>query len=235
MKLKLLPLICALLIAYGISANAQVSENENAARAWITSHAKELKIKDGHTFKLNFVKKGLSGETLRFQQMVNEVPVFDSEIVIHFSPKREITSTSDTYDSTVANITTTPSVSKEKATADLLVSLGGSVLIFGRDKKDFNNAFDDIKKQFPDCELYGIPADVTKKEDIAAILKIVDKQLGGIQLFADKNWLSDFITSFGINSIPRFILIDPKGNVVNANADRPSSQQLVAVLDELLK
>ena len=69
-----------------------------------------------------------------------------------------------------------------KATADLLVSLGGSVLIFGRDKKDFNNAFDDIKKQFPDCELYGIPADVTKKEDIAAILKIVDKQLGGIDI-----------------------------------------------------
>jgi len=118
MKLKLLPLICALLTAYGISANAQVSENEDAARTWITSHAKELKIKDGHTFKLNFVKKGLSGETLRFQQMVNETPVFDSEIVIHFSPKKEITSTSDTYDATVANIATTPSISKEKAIAD---------------------------------------------------------------------------------------------------------------------
>lgn len=63
---------------------------------------------------------------------------------------------------------------------------------------------------------------------------VTDKQLGGIQLFADKNWMSDFITSFGINSIPRFILIDPKGNVVNANADRPSSQEIVAVLDKLL-
>lgn len=63
---------------------------------------------------------------------------------------------------------------------------------------------------------------------------VTDKQLGGIQLFADKNWMSDFITAFGINSIPRFILIDPKGNVVNANADRPSSQEIVAVLDKLL-
>lgn len=69
-----------------------------------------------------------------------------------------------------------------KATADLLVSLRGRVLIFGRDQKDFNNAFDDIKKQFPECELYGMPADVTKKEDIAAILKIIDKQLGGIDI-----------------------------------------------------
>lgn len=63
---------------------------------------------------------------------------------------------------------------------------------------------------------------------------VTDKQLGGIQLFADKDWSSDFITSFGINSIPRFLLIDPQGNVVDADAARPSSPQLTATLDKLL-
>lgn len=69
-----------------------------------------------------------------------------------------------------------------KAAADLLVSLGGRVLIFGRDHEDFQNAIDDIKKQFPDAEIYGTPADVTKKEDIEKILEIVDNELGGIDI-----------------------------------------------------
>jgi thiol-disulfide isomerase/thioredoxin len=62
-----------------------------------------------------------------------------------------------------------------------------------------------------------------------------DKTLGGVQLFADKDWKSDFIQAYGINSIPRFILIDPKGNVVDADAKRPSDPALQAQLDKLLK
>jgi NADP-dependent 3-hydroxy acid dehydrogenase YdfG len=69
-----------------------------------------------------------------------------------------------------------------KAIADVLVSLGGRVLIFGRDQKDFEKAVADIKKQFPDSELYGTPADVTKKEDIDKILAIADTELGGIDI-----------------------------------------------------
>lgn len=69
-----------------------------------------------------------------------------------------------------------------KAIADVLVSLGGRVLIFGRDEKDFKNAVADLHKQFPDCEVYGTPADVTKKEDIQKILEIADNELGGIDI-----------------------------------------------------
>ena len=64
---------------------------------------------------------------------------------------------------------------------------------------------------------------------------VTDKQLGGIQLFADKNWSSDFIRAFGINSIPRFILIGPDGKVVDADAKRPSDPALQTQLDALLK
>ena len=64
---------------------------------------------------------------------------------------------------------------------------------------------------------------------------VAEKQLGGVQLFADKDWNSDFIKSFGINSIPRFILIDPSGKIVSADAARPSSPKLSEQLDTLLK
>lgn len=64
---------------------------------------------------------------------------------------------------------------------------------------------------------------------------VTEKQLGGIQLFADKNWNSDFIKAFGIDSIPRFLLIDPNGKVIKADAARPSSPQLSELLDSLLK
>ena len=59
--------------------------------------------------------------------------------------------------------------------------------------------------------------------------------MGGIQLYADKNWESDFLKAFGISSIPRFILIDPNGIVVDADAARPSSPKLKEQLDKLLK
>ena len=64
---------------------------------------------------------------------------------------------------------------------------------------------------------------------------VVAKELGGIQLFADKNWTSDFIKAYGINAIPRFILIGPNGKVIKADAPRPSSSLLVELLDSLVK
>lgn len=64
---------------------------------------------------------------------------------------------------------------------------------------------------------------------------VTDKSLGGVQLMADKEWKSDFPQAFGVNSIPRFILIDPKGNVVDADAKRPSDPALTAQLEALLK
>lgn len=57
---------------------------------------------------------------------------------------------------------------------------------------------------------------------------VTDKQLGGIQLYAGngKTGLSEFIKAFEVNSIPRFILIDPNGVVVDADAKRPSDPKL---------
>lgn len=63
---------------------------------------------------------------------------------------------------------------------------------------------------------------------------IVDKELGGTQLLADNAWQSQFVQDYGIDGIPRFILIDPNGNIVSADAPRPSDDALKALFDSEL-
>ena len=62
---------------------------------------------------------------------------------------------------------------------------------------------------------------------------IEEKSLGGVQLFADNAWNSQFTKAFVINSIPRFLLIDPDGNIVSGDAPRPSDQKLIELFDSL--
>lgn len=64
---------------------------------------------------------------------------------------------------------------------------------------------------------------------------VVDKELKGVQLYADKNWESQFVQDYGINGIPRFIIIDPLGNVVKPDAPRPSNPRTKNLLLDLIK
>ena len=52
---------------------------------------------------------------------------------------------------------------------------------------------------------------------------IIDKELKGIQIMADKAWKSSFVLDYVIEGIPRFILIDKKGNIISSNAPRPAT------------
>ncbi|WP_395045123.1 TlpA family protein disulfide reductase [Flavobacterium sp.] len=92
-----------------------------------------------------------------------------------------------------------------------------------------------VEEKYHGKNIVFVSISVDEMKDHEKWVKFVkEKQLGGIQLYADKSWMSDFTKAFGINSIPRFILIDPQGNVVDANAKRPSDAQLQAQLDDLL-
>lgn len=51
---------------------------------------------------------------------------------------------------------------------------------------------------------------------------VKDQRLKGIQVIASNDWSSDFIKSYDIVKIPRAILIDPNGKIVNAYAEEPS-------------
>ena len=60
---------------------------------------------------------------------------------------------------------------------------------------------------------------------------IKDKQMSGIQLWAGKD--QSFQQEYQITGIPRFILIDPQGNIVDANAKRPSDPELKTLFNSL--
>ncbi|MGV6831525.1 MAG: TlpA family protein disulfide reductase [bacterium] len=62
---------------------------------------------------------------------------------------------------------------------------------------------------------------------------VVNKELGGIQLFADNDWSSKFVKDYAIEGIPRFILVDPDGNIVSSDAPRPSDPKLKELFNEL--
>lgn len=60
------------------------------------------------------------------------------------------------------------------------------------------------------------------------------EQLTGAQYWVDKANKSILSSRLNIKSIPRFILLDPQGNMVDANAPRPSEARVRALLDGLL-
>ena len=91
-----------------------------------------------------------------------------------------------------------------------------------------------VEKQYHGKNIEFVSMSVDAKKDHGAWKKMVaDKQLGGIQLFADKSWNSKFVKDYVIQGIPRFILINPEGNIVTANAPRPSSEKLIKLFDKL--
>lgn len=92
-----------------------------------------------------------------------------------------------------------------------------------------------LEKDFHDKDIEFVSISVDRKQDYDTWKNMVaEKELKGVQLFADNSWQSDFVTAYNIQGIPRFILIDPEGNIVSANADRPSNPKLREQLDKLL-
>lgn len=93
-----------------------------------------------------------------------------------------------------------------------------------------------IEEKYHGKNIEFVSISIDKAKDNEKWKKFVtDKKLGGVQLFADKDWESEFVTNYGVTGIPRFILVDPNGNVVSADAERPSSPELQTQLDAILK
>jgi len=80
-------------------------------------------------------------------------------------------------------------------------------------------------------EFLSISVDDIKDKDAWKEM-IAEKEMGGVQLFADNSWKSKFVTDYKINGIPRFILIGPDGNVITPDAPRPSDEKLIKLFDE---
>ena len=115
MKLQINSLLVGCLLSC-TALYGQQSSLENPARNWITQNSRSIGLQDFSTLKLNYVRKGNSGETLRFQQMIGNVPVFQSEIVMHFNKNGQISYTAtESFKKNVQQIDINPSVSSVDA------------------------------------------------------------------------------------------------------------------------
>ena len=91
----------------------------------------------------------------------------------------------------------------------------------------------EVEKQYHGKNIEFVSLSVDKAADHGKWkTMIAEKELGGIQVFANKSWDSEFVQDYLIKGIPRFILIDPQGNIVSSNAPRPSSPKLVEMFNE---
>jgi len=92
----------------------------------------------------------------------------------------------------------------------------------------------ELNKEYQGKNIAIVSLSIDKAEHKEKWLKMVeDEGLKGIQIMADKDWSSDFVTSYNITGIPRFILIDDEGNILDANAPRPSDPRLKEIFNDL--
>ncbi len=82
----------------------------------------------------------------------------------------------------------------------------------------------ELHEKFKDKNIKFVSISLDKAKDKEKWKQMVDnKNLKGYQLFAKgKAFNAKLANDYMINSIPRFILIDPEGKIVDANAPRPS-------------
>ena len=93
-----------------------------------------------------------------------------------------------------------------------------------------------LEKKYKEKNITFVSISIDEKKDYQKWKEFISaKKLGGIQLIADKDWNSDFILQYEVRGIPRFILIDPNGNIVSSDAPRPSNPKLQDKLDLLLQ
>ena len=91
-----------------------------------------------------------------------------------------------------------------------------------------------VEEEYKGKNIEFVSLSIDQKKDYDKWRKMVEeKSLGGIQLFADNDWNSQFVKEYAIEGIPRFILVDPNGNIISADAPRPSDPKLIAKFKEL--
>jgi thiol-disulfide isomerase/thioredoxin len=90
----------------------------------------------------------------------------------------------------------------------------------------------EIEKKYhgKNIEFVSISTDTPAKHDAWKEM-VAENSMGGIQLIAGSD--QSFMRDYQISGIPRFILIDPEGNIVEANAPRPSDPQLESLFQTL--
>jgi len=93
-----------------------------------------------------------------------------------------------------------------------------------------------VEEKFKGRNIVFLSISIDQQKDVAKWKKfIADKELDGIQLIANDASGSPVSKEYMIQSIPRFVLIDTEGFLVDINAPRPSDSKLTKILNKLEK
>ncbi|SMO31905.1 TlpA family protein disulfide reductase [Solitalea koreensis] len=92
-----------------------------------------------------------------------------------------------------------------------------------------------VEQEFHGKDVVFMGVSVDEEKDKEKWKKfIVDHELEGVQLFAGGWHQSTIAKGYNINAIPRFLLFDRNGNIINVDAPRPSDPKLKQTLINLL-
>ena len=93
----------------------------------------------------------------------------------------------------------------------------------------------ELELEFKGKNIHFVSVSIDEAKNRQKWVEMVAKeQLGGIQLLAPGDWKSSIVNKYAIDGVPRFILIDPNGKIVNVDAPRPSKPELKELLTELV-
>ena len=94
----------------------------------------------------------------------------------------------------------------------------------------------ELEKDYRDENIIfmSVSIDVESKRQIWEDM-ITEKSMQGLQLISTDGWESSICQDYAINSIPRFMLFDPDGNVISLDAPRPSSDELREIFNSFPK
>jgi len=96
-------------------------------------------------------------------------------------------------------------------------------------------ALTQLIKDFKGKDVEFVSISVDSKLDYEKWRKMIpEKNVGGMQLLADKSFESDFMKAFSIGLIPRTLMIDEEGRVITTKAPRPSADNTKRYIDSLL-
>lgn len=89
-----------------------------------------------------------------------------------------------------------------------------------------------VEAKYHNKNIEFVSISVDRQKDYETWKKmIVDKELSGVQLYAKED--KAFMDAYRVSGIPRFILLDPEGKIIDSNAPRPSNPKLVELFESL--
>ena len=91
-----------------------------------------------------------------------------------------------------------------------------------------------LENEYHDKNIKFVSISIDQKKHEQAWRDMIEaKNMGGIQLLADADMNSKFVQDYFIGGIPRFILIDPEGKIIDYDAPRPSEGRTKTLINSL--